>query len=90
LNITSKAVRHADSRDTALDWLVNGIHVHEFYCKPVGPSRKSNNYGQAIGDRKTVMPTFFQALDRKAREAQPKKISGLAFHLIFHHFSPFV
>ena len=28
---------------------------------------------------------FFQALD----VAQPKNIGGLAFHLIFHRFSPF-
>ena len=32
---------------------------------------------------------LFQALDRKTTQLNRKQISGLAFHLIFHRFSPF-
>ena len=28
-------------------------------------------------------------LDRKTTQLNQKQINGLAFHLIFHHFSPF-
>ena len=37
-----------------------------------------------------VMPTFFQALDTKTTQLNPKQISGLissTLHLIFHRFS---
>ena len=32
---------------------------------------------------------FPQALDRKTTQLNQKQISGLAFYLIFHRFSPF-